>query len=82
MGNTLESMITAGLWYWSKNAVIPYVGLTYKDFQFGISYDITTSKLNQAAKKPSSWELSIILRGIKKPTDVISLPLEIISIKQ
>ncbi|MGZ8510256.1 MAG: PorP/SprF family type IX secretion system membrane protein [Chitinophagaceae bacterium] len=74
IGNTLESMITAGLWYWSKNAVIPYVGLTYKDFQFGISYDITTSKLNQAAKKPSSWELSIILRGIKKPTDVIPCP--------
>ncbi len=74
MGNNLESMITAGLWYWSKNAVIPYVGLTYKEFQFGVSYDITTSKLNQAARKPSSWELSIILRGEKKPTDVIPCP--------
>ena len=74
LGNTAETMVTAGLWYWSKNALIPYVGFTYKDFQFGVSYDITTSKLNQAARKPSSWELSIILRGVKKPTGVIPCP--------
>ena len=74
MGNNLESMITAGLWYWSDNAIIPYLGLTYKDLQFGITYDITTSKLNQAAKKPSSWELSIILRKSKSPTGVIPCP--------
>lgn len=74
MGNDLEKMITAGLWYWSANALIPYVGLTYKDFQVGVSYDITTSKLNQAARKPSSWEISIILRGTRKPTEVIPCP--------
>lgn len=74
MGNNLESMITAGLWYWSSNAVIPYVGITYQDLQFGVSYDITTSKLNQASRKPSSWELSIILRGTKKPSGVIPCP--------
>ena len=72
--NSRESMITAGLWYWSKNALIPYVSLTHKDFQFGISYDITTSKLNDAARKPKSWEVSIILRGVKKPTGVIPCP--------
>ena len=74
IGDNLEKMVTAGLWYWSKNAVIPYVGLTYKDFQFGVSYDITTSKLNQASRKPSSWEVSIILRGTKKPSGVIPCP--------
>lgn len=74
LDNTAETMVTAGLWYWSKNALIPYVGLTYKDFQFGKSYDITTSKLNQAARKPSSWELSIILRAVKKPNGVIPCP--------
>lgn len=72
--NAAEKMITAGLWYWSKNAVIPYVGLAYKDFQFGISYDITISKLNQATRRPSSWELSLILRGTKKPSGVIPCP--------
>lgn len=72
--NTAEKMVTAGLWYWSQNAIIPYVGLTYKDFQFGISYDITISKLNQATRRPSSWELSLILRGSKKPSGVIPCP--------
>ncbi len=73
-GNSTEAMITAGLWYWSKNALIPYVSLAYRDFQFGISYDITTSKLNQAARKPSTWEVSLILRGTKKPSGVIPCP--------
>jgi type IX secretion system PorP/SprF family membrane protein len=70
----LDKMLTAGLWYWSKNAVIPYVGLTYKEFQFGVSYDITISKLNQASRKPSSWEVSLILRGTKKPSGIIPCP--------
>ena len=74
VGNTAESMVTAGLWYWSKNAVIPYVGFTYKDLQVGISYDIITSKLNQASRRPSSWELSFILRGVKKPSGIIPCP--------
>ena len=59
-------ILNAGLWYWSKNAVIPYVGFSYKKFQVGISYDITVSKLNSAAIKPRSWEVSLILRGEKK----------------
>ena len=74
LGDAAESLLTGGLWYWSKNAVIPYVGLAYKDFQFGVSYDITISKLNQASRKPSSWEVSIILRGTKKPSGVIPCP--------
>ena len=72
--NQLETMISFGLWYWSKNALIPYVGLTHKDFEVGVSYDLTTSKLNQAARKPNTWELSLILRGTRKPTGVIPCP--------
>lgn len=68
------TMINAGLWYWSKNAVIPYVGLSYKDLQFGLSYDVTVSKLAQAAKKPSTFELSIILRGSRKGSGAIPCP--------
>jgi len=74
LGDEAESMITGGIWYWSKNAIFPYAGLAYKDFQFGISYDITTSKLNQASRKPSSWELSLILRGVRKASGVIPCP--------
>jgi type IX secretion system PorP/SprF family membrane protein len=78
LGYYLESdagtMLTAGLWYWSKNAVIPYVGITYKDYQFGFSYDITTSKLNRAARKPDTWEVSIIIRGKQKASGIIPCP--------
>jgi len=69
-----ETLINAGLWYWSENALVPYLGLAYKDLQVGISYDITTSKLNQAARKPSTWELSLILRGTTKPRNIIPCP--------
>ncbi len=74
LGDAAESLLTGGLWYWSKNALIPYVGLAYKDFLFGVSIDITTSKLNQATRKPKTWELSLILRGIRKPSAVIPCP--------
>ena len=74
LGDAAESLITAGLWYWSKNAIIPYAGLAYGDFQFGLSYDITISKLNQASRKPKTWELSLIIRGVKKPSGVIPCP--------
>ncbi|MBN9381635.1 MAG: PorP/SprF family type IX secretion system membrane protein [Chitinophagaceae bacterium] len=69
-----DIIVNAGLWYWSKNAVIPYIGLAYKNFQFGITYDVTVSKLAQASSKPKTFELSLIIRGIDKPTGVIYCP--------
>jgi type IX secretion system PorP/SprF family membrane protein len=69
-----DFMLNAGLWYWSKNAFIPYVGISYKDYQFGLSYDVTANKLNQAADKPNTWELSLIVRGRNKPSFVIPCP--------
>jgi len=68
------TLFNAGLWYWSSNAMIPYLGLVYKNFQCGISYDITISKLAQAARKPNTFEISIILRGTKTPTGIIPCP--------
>ena len=56
-------ILNGGMWYWSKNAVIPYVGLVYKNFQVGVSYDVTISKLSQASIKPKTFEISLILRG-------------------
>jgi len=69
-----DIILNAGVWYWSNNAVIPYVGFAYKDFQLGLSYDVTISKLNKAAIKPKTFELSLILRGIKEPTQIIPCP--------
>jgi type IX secretion system PorP/SprF family membrane protein len=72
--NNSDFMLNAGLWYWSKNAFVPYIGIAYKDYQFGLSYDVTANKLNQAADKPSTWELSLIVRGRNKPSYVIPCP--------
>jgi len=69
-----DLMLNAGLWYWSKNAIIPYVGIAYKDDQFGLSYDVTISKLRQATDKPKTYELSLIVRGRNKPSYVIPCP--------
>jgi type IX secretion system PorP/SprF family membrane protein len=74
LGDDAGTMLNAGTWYWSKNAIIPYVGITYKDYQFGLSYDVTTSKLNQAARKPATWEFSLIIRGKQKSSGVIPCP--------
>ena len=69
-----DLLLNAGLWYWSRNAVIPYVGIAYKDYQFGLSYDVTVSKLRQATDKPNTYELSLIVRGRNKPSFVIPCP--------
>jgi hypothetical protein len=58
-----DVIINAGLWYWSGNAVVPYIGFSYQNFQIGMSYDATVSKLNEAAKRSNTFELSLILRG-------------------
>ncbi len=70
-GNTI---LNGGLWYWSNNAITPYLGLAYKDLQFGFSYDWTVSKLREAIPKPKTFEISIILRGVKTPTGIIPCP--------
>jgi len=50
------------------------VGFAYKDFQIGLSYDVTISKLREATMKPKTFEISLILRGIKEPTAIIPCP--------
>ena len=74
VGEQQDVMLNGGIWYWSKNAVIPYFGISYKDMQFGLSYDITTSKLNEAPKRPNTIELAFIIRGISDPTGIIPCP--------
>ena len=69
-----DILLTGGLWYWSANAIIPYVGIAWGDYQFGVSYDVTTSKLKQANDKPNTYELSLIIRGRSKPSFVIPCP--------
>lgn len=73
-GDDRQRMIHAGLWYWSNNAVIPYVGFTYGNFQVGLSYDITISKLKEAPKRYQTFELSLIFRGGNGESDKSVIP--------
>jgi type IX secretion system PorP/SprF family membrane protein len=58
--------LNAGLWYWSKNAIVPYAGFTYQNFQLGLSYDLTVSKLASNTIRPNTFEISMVLRGDKE----------------
>jgi type IX secretion system PorP/SprF family membrane protein len=69
-----DQILYAGVWYWSKNAIIPYIGLKYKNMQFGLTYDVTISKLSEAEQKPKSFELSFIIRGDDHKDGVIWCP--------
>lgn len=71
---TGDRLLNAGLWYWSNNAVIPYVGVSMGNFQFGLTYDITISTLNEAAKRANTFELCLILRGTGSRSGVIPAP--------
>ena len=66
--------INAGLWYWSQNAVIPYLGFSYGGFQIGVTYDVTISKLNDAARRSNTFEFSMILRGKGTTSGIIPAP--------
>ncbi len=72
--NERNVIVNAGLWYWSQNAIIPYVGFGYGNFQVGVSYDVTISKLNEAARRPNTYELSFIFRGEGRSNGVIPAP--------
>ncbi len=74
LGDDKGPIINGGIWYWAENGFVPYVGLVYNNLQFGLTYDITTSKLSASARKPSSIELSIILRGSREPSKNIPCP--------
>ena len=74
LGDATGPIINAGLWYWKENGFVPYIGLVKNNFQFGFSYDVTTSKLNESARKPSSIELSLIFRGSREPSKNIPCP--------
>lgn len=62
-----EKIIQAGIWYWNQNAVIPYVGFTYGNFQAGMSYDLTISELSKAPRRAHTFELCLIFRGEGNP---------------
>jgi type IX secretion system PorP/SprF family membrane protein len=56
-----------GSWYRFGDAVIPYIGLEFGDWQLGASYDVNTSSLKPASNTRGGVEISLIY--VKKHVD-------------
>jgi type IX secretion system PorP/SprF family membrane protein len=54
-----ETDVMVGGYYRIKDAVAPYVGIDYKNFVIGLSYDANASKLGSMTKNVNSFELSL-----------------------
>lgn len=46
-------------WYRLKESIIPYVGLTFNNLHFGISYDVLSNGMSQSRLNNRSIELSV-----------------------
>ena len=55
-----ESGLRLGAYYRTNDAVVPYMGLDIKRFRIGVSYDVTTSSLNQTS---GGIEISLTYSG-------------------
>jgi type IX secretion system PorP/SprF family membrane protein len=61
-----QSDLMLGFNYRWDDALVPYVGITYKDFVLGASYDATISDLGKVAGNVNSFEISLSFMGRKK----------------
>lgn len=52
-GKLNQSTLMIGTWYRAKDAMIIYGGIKYKNNQLGLSYDITSSDLNDIKNAPN-----------------------------
>jgi len=54
-----ETDIMFGGYYRHKDAVAPYIGLDWRNFIVGLSYDVNTSQLGKLTRNVNSFELSV-----------------------
>ena len=59
-----EKVLIAGLYYRHKDAVIPMIGLGFKDYTFNFTYDVTISTLKNYNSSRGAFEFSLIKQGI------------------
>ncbi|MES1214070.1 MAG: PorP/SprF family type IX secretion system membrane protein [Bacteroidota bacterium] len=59
-----EKILIGGLYYRYKDAVIPMIGLGYKDYTFTFTYDATTSSLKDYNNTRGAFEFSLIKQGV------------------
>lgn len=54
-----ETDVMIGGYYRAKDAIAPFVGLDWRNFIVGLSYDANTSKLGSLTRNVNSFELSL-----------------------
>ncbi len=59
-----ENVLIAGLYYRYNEAVIPVIGLGYKDYVFTFTYDATTSGLTAYNNTRGAFEFSLVKQGL------------------
>jgi type IX secretion system PorP/SprF family membrane protein len=62
-----QYLMIAGLYYRHQDAVIPMIGLGYKDYTFSFTYDATISTLKNYNNTRGAFEFSLIKQGIMNP---------------
>lgn len=62
-----EYLLIAGAYYRHKEALIPLIGLGYKDYTFEFTYDATISSLNNYNNSRGAFEFSLIKQGVISP---------------
>ena len=55
-------MINLGMFYKLGNAIVPYVGYAFNNFQFGLSYDVNVSPSKSGSISSRSFEISFMYR--------------------
>lgn len=59
-----DNVLIGGLYYRSGDAVIPLIGLGYKDLTFTFTYDATISTLKNYNNTRGAFEFSLIKQGV------------------
>ena len=59
-----QNLLIAGLYYRYKEAIIPMIGLGYKDYIFSFTYDVTVSSLSVSDNSRGAFEFSLIKQGV------------------
>lgn len=58
----------------NQDALIPIVGIGYKNFDFGFSYDVNVSELSRNSSRKTTLELSLIYTGPIYQPKQLSIP--------
>lgn len=68
--------LLTGVNYRFKDALVPYVGLSHKQFVLGIAYDVAVGELGKQVPGTNSFELSLSYTGRKsgRPIRYLSCP--------